>query len=240
MENNNSIPSKFQHLSNKLFFKITNAKEKHHDFQYVNGLNILDKEFQEEGSCVVGGLYFTDVEHIFKFLDYGIHLREIILPLDNPNFKCVKDDADKWRANMIILGKKYDLTNVDTFKYLVGLGADVKTINNCAVQLASENGHFEIVKYLIGLNADFKAGNNYAVRHASRNGHLEVVKFLVENGADFSVGSDDNNCAAVWALRNNHLEIVKYLVEKGIAIYPLKNNYYESIKSVVNKGIFLL
>jgi hypothetical protein len=103
MANNNLIPSKFQHLANKLFFKITNAKENHNGFQYVDGLNILDKEFQEEGSCVEGGLYFTDVQHIFDFLDYGIYLREIILPFNDPNFKCVKDKTNKWRANMMIL-----------------------------------------------------------------------------------------------------------------------------------------
>jgi hypothetical protein len=134
MENNNSFPFKFQHLVSKLFFKITNAKENHNGFQYVDGLNILDKEFEENGHCVNGGLYFTDIEHIFDFLDYGIHLREIILPINDPNFKCVKDEANKWRANMIILGKKYELSNVDTFKYLISLGADFKAGDNYAVR----------------------------------------------------------------------------------------------------------
>ena len=32
-------------------------------------------------------------------------------------------DNDKWRANMIILGKRYDLYNLDTFKYLIEFGA---------------------------------------------------------------------------------------------------------------------
>jgi ankyrin repeat protein len=239
---NNSILSKFQHLANKIFFKVTNAKENHNGFQYVDGLNILDKEFEEVGSCVVGGLYFTDAHHIFEFLDYGINLREIILPLNDPNFKCVKDQSNKWRANMIILGKKYDLTDVDTFKYLVGLGADFRAIddyatrktsedgyleiikylvsigadisarNNYAIKTASKNGRLEVVKYLVGLNADFKAGNNYAVRMASEKGHLDVVKFLVECGADFCA---DDAYAIRWAFINGHSEVVKYLIEKG-------------------------
>jgi ankyrin repeat protein len=221
MENNNSIPFKFQHLNNKLFFKITNTEENHNGFQYVDGLNILDKEFEEEGSCVPGGLYFTDVEHIFEFLDYGIHLREIILPFNDPNFKCVKDEANKWRANMIILGKKYDLCSVDTFKYLISLGADFKADNNHAIEWASENGHLEIVKYLVGLGANFRAGNNYAIRFASENGHLEVVKFLVDIGADFRA---NNNYAVKSASENNYLEVVKYLIGIG-SDFRAENNY---------------
>ncbi len=37
---------------NKTFYKITNATECHHGFQYNNGLNILTDAFAESGSCV--------------------------------------------------------------------------------------------------------------------------------------------------------------------------------------------
>ena len=53
----------------KIYYKITNKKECHNDFQYVDGLNVLDKPFEVEGSCVVGGLYFTTAKYIFNFLD---------------------------------------------------------------------------------------------------------------------------------------------------------------------------
>ena len=58
--------------------------------------------FNEEGSCVEGGLYFTTSEFICDYLHYGNILVEIFLPEDNNDFKMVKDpDDDKWRANMI-------------------------------------------------------------------------------------------------------------------------------------------
>ena len=102
-----------------MYYKITNEKENHHGFQYVNGLNILKDEFNDDPnqSCCKGGFYFTDIANIFKFISYGIYVREVILPISNTNFKIIKDD-DKWRANMIILGKRYDLYSVETFKYL--------------------------------------------------------------------------------------------------------------------------
>jgi len=65
--------------SNKLYFKITNSIENHHGFQYYDGLNILKEKFNDDptASCVPGGLYFTDAEHILEFLDYGIYLRAV-------------------------------------------------------------------------------------------------------------------------------------------------------------------
>src|SRR5437763_1492213 len=104
-----------------MYFKITNKKENHHEFQYVDGLNILKDTFNDnpEDSCCSGGLYFSDIANIFKFLDYGVYLRDVYLPTENSNFKMIQDKTkDKYRANMIILGERRDLSNVDTFKYL--------------------------------------------------------------------------------------------------------------------------
>ena len=96
-----------------------------------------------------GGLYFSDAKNIFKFLDNGIYLREVFLPTDNPNFKMVKDPkGDKWRANMIILGKRYDLSNVETFKYIIDLGANIHANNDEALRCSVGKGYSEVYDYL--------------------------------------------------------------------------------------------
>ena len=103
-----------------MYYKITNEKENHHGFQYSDGLNILIDDFNNDPnqSYCKGGLYFTDAANIFEFLDYGIYLREITLPISDQNF-CMVKDKNKWRANMIILGERYELSNVNTFKLLI-------------------------------------------------------------------------------------------------------------------------
>jgi ankyrin repeat protein len=68
----------------------------------------------------------------------------------------------------------------------VSQGADVTDNNNYAVQVASMNGHLEVVKYLVSQGADVTADTyavRWAVQVASANGHLEVVKYLVSQGA---------------------------------------------------------
>src|SRR5437870_4621249 len=190
-----------------LYFKITNKEENHHGFQYKSGLNILEDEFAETGSCVKGGLYFTSVEHIFNYLDYGIYLREVFLPEDDPTFKMVKDpEGNKWRANKIILGNRFLLSDVNTFNLVIENVTDIHAYNELAIIWTSRKGHLEIVKFLIEKGADIHSNNNYALRWASKKGHLEIVKFLIEKGADIH---SNNNYALRWASNNGHFEIVK-------------------------------
>jgi len=205
----------------KLYFKITNAKENHHGFQYCDGLNILTEEFNDDpdATCVTGGFYFTDAEHILEFLEYGIYLREITLPIHDPDFKMVQD-YNKWRANKIILGKKYNLCDVSTFKYLKDQGSSFN--NDFLLQYASKNkSHPEVIQFSILEGANIHTGNDYAVRLASKIGHLKVVQFLVSNGADIHA---DNDYAVRFASRNGHLDVVKFLISKGANIHSYNDS----------------
>ena len=203
-----------------MYFKITNEKENHHGFQYVDGLNVLLDDFNDDPnqSCCKGGFYFTDAINIFKYLGYGIYLREIILPVTNPNFRMVKVGGYKWRANMIILGKRYELSNIDTLKYLI----ELETNKNCACVQSARYGYLELVKYLAENGADINANNDYAFRQSARYGHLEVVKYLVEHGrADIHA---NNDYALGLSAKNGHLDVVKFLVENGANIHA-DNDY---------------
>lgn len=126
-----------------MYYKVTNAQEKHHNFQYVDGLNILKDPFRPTGSCVPGGLYFTTKEHIHEFYDWGIHIREIELPMGDSDFQMMRDPAgNQYRANKIILGKKYSLLDFATYDQL---GLDVPKME-LLVNMATVNGCAHILK----------------------------------------------------------------------------------------------
>jgi len=212
-----------------MYFKITNLNENHHGYQYKDGLNVLDKEFDNnpKNSCTKGGLYFTNKEFIQKFYFYGVHLRIVELPIDDPEFRMIKDpQGDKWRANKIILKERYSLADIGTYdkfeiyqlgllwasennhleivKYVIEKGADIHAENDSALCRASYHDHLEIVKLLIEKGADIHAGHEYALRKAFRYGHLEIVKLLIEKGADIYA---ENYCALIWAFENGHLKL---------------------------------
>jgi hypothetical protein len=102
-----------------MFCKITNENENHNGFQYVDGLNILDKPFQDQecGSCVPGGLYYTDKANLHYFYEYGVWIRIVSTPEDA---KVVEDPISfggrKWRTDKIILHDKYPLYDLGTIK----------------------------------------------------------------------------------------------------------------------------
>ena len=228
-----------------MYFKITNATENHHGFQYSNGLNVLREKFNDNpaDSCCAGGFYFTNAENIFKYLDYGIYLREVILPTENPDFRMIKDpEGDKWRANMIILGKRYDLYNIDTFEYLFKNGANIHASNDYVLCFSAASGHLDVIKFLIANGANIHVGDDYALRTSAVNGHSDVVKFLVEKGADIHVYNDHPlKCAA----HNGHFNSVKILVDNGANIhagndyalrYSAENGHLDVVKFLVENG----
>lgn len=138
----------------KKYYKITNAKEKHHGYQYKEGLNILDCKFDNDktNECSDGGLYFSDAKNILNFLDFGVNLREIYLPTSDKKLKYLKSDNDKWRANRIILGKKYSLSKTKTIKMLIKNGAKLQDFSHDLMDWAIENGCKKIIKFLVKKN----------------------------------------------------------------------------------------
>lgn len=66
----------------KIYFKVTNEKENHYELQYHDGLveDIIPFNDNSEDSCVEGGIYFTDLENIYEFFDYGCYIRPLTIP----------------------------------------------------------------------------------------------------------------------------------------------------------------
>ena len=203
-----------------VWLKIIKMDGYHYNHQYRDGLNVLKEKFNDnpEESCCSGGFYFTNAKYIFKYLGYGNYVGVIYLPESRSGFKLVEDiTGDRWRANMIILDERYDLSDVNTFKFLVDkFDADISVDNYYALIWAATAGYIDIVKFLVENGADVSVAKDLALRRAAKRGHYEIVKYLVKNGANVSA---DNDCALIWAAKRGHLKIVEYLVGKGANIH---------------------
>jgi hypothetical protein len=66
-----------------------------------------------------------------------MYLCNVYLPWRDKDLKIIKSYDNKWLANKIILGKKYELSNPDIFKYLVSIGTDITTHGYYAIEFAS-------------------------------------------------------------------------------------------------------
>lgn len=204
------IPQNKTSTDVSVYYKITNQNECHYGFQYEDGLNVLTEPFNGDpyDSCCPGGLYFTDINNIFKFLSYGCNLRIITLPTSNPDFKMIKDpQGDKWRANQIILGERYSLHKTDTFQMLKELGANIHMDKECLLKWASRQGYFEVVKFCVENGADIHVDDDTVLQIATMNGFLEIVKYLVEKGAHLC---SNRGYVLYWAEIYGHTNVIDF------------------------------
>jgi len=194
-------------MKNQIYLKITNSNETHHGLKFKRGLIEDPLKWNNDANCEPGGIYFTTPEHICDFISYGIWLREVTIP---KSAKIAHGD-NKSKANKLIFGKRRDLRKIETWEWLVSIGADIHADNDLALRLASQKDYFDIVKYLVEQGADIHAMSDLALRWASQYGHLDVVKFLVSKGADIHAWNDN---ALRLASQNGHTQIVNYLKKK--------------------------
>jgi len=175
--------------SNK-FFKITNDKENHFGFQYRDGLNVLTEEFNNDTkqSCCRGGFYFTDSENIFRFLWKGYYLRKVELPMGDPEFKIVYDiSGDKCRANKIILGERFLLSEKKTFEYLF---KEQKGNVEYALCWSLLNNNTEIAKFLINNGGNVYYSFGLPLRIIAEKGNVEILFFLREKNINIDTYGD--------------------------------------------------
>lgn len=112
----------------KKYYKILPSFENRCGFPYHTGFNDLTGHLDDEGRQLK--CYFTDVEHIFTYLNYGSIVRSVTFP----NTTIIQYDPEKmsvdgpeipgWYSECVILGKAQNL-NLKTIKKLIKEGADV-------------------------------------------------------------------------------------------------------------------
>jgi ankyrin repeat protein len=205
----------------KQFFKITNINENHHGFQYQDGLNILTESFNDnpQDSCVAGGFYITTVQYINNFYGYGVNLREVILPLDDSEFKIVEDPCgDKWRVNKLILGNKYSLYDPKTYE-LFFLNMQE---NHDIIIHACANGNIEFLEWWIE-NNDIEVCNDildnlnpcaYPLDIVSRHGNVDILQWWRTSELKFKYCQN----AIDWASSNGHINVLQWWQESGFEL----------------------
>jgi len=241
------------------FYKITNKCEKHYDFQYKDGLNELEEPFDDDAthSCVKGGLYITTLQYIVNFYEYGVNLRKVILPVNDPEFKIVKDpQGNKWRVNKLILGEKYSLYDPKTYElfgldisdnnYIIRWALAYENISflnwwidskqnlifngntiNMMFCAASKNGKVKSLQWLKKSSIKVTYDQD-SIDLASASGHANVLDWWLKSGLELKYSSYAMNTAS----ENGHIYILEWWKNSG-----LKLDYtHDAIKKAINKN----
>ena len=102
----------FKQLYKTEFYKILKNNLIHYDHQYIDGINICLEEFNPNGECSSGGLYFVEFNKISLWLNYTKELKYIV-KVDILDDSLIYVEKNKFKANkfLIDLSKKYEIND---------------------------------------------------------------------------------------------------------------------------------
>ena len=190
--------------NNLMYFKITNVDEKENNFIYHDGLNISDKSFYVNGL----GLCFTTIEYIPTFYDDGIWIREVEFPKDDPEFRMAKAPGGiEWVANKIILGPKYSLFDIETYKKF---GLDI-TKNDYIIDNASKIGNVAFLNWWKISGFDLKY-SKWSMDLASFHGFVIILDWWLDSGIEMKY----TERAIDFASANGRTDILDWWLKKKL------------------------
>jgi hypothetical protein len=129
MSNNiNMIVPRMHKNFNGFYYKIINSNLGNpHYVTYTIGQNSAPLQMLETNN----GIYFTDIKHIFAYLNYGPMLAEMIIPED----ATVNESSEQmhmhspvipgWNTNKVFIRRFYDINNLKVVDWLINHGADI-------------------------------------------------------------------------------------------------------------------
>ena len=114
------IGIEFKKKYGTVFYKILREDLTHHDFTFKEGINIDTNKFNPFGSCSKGGIYFTNYENIYDYLDYGINvcsvniLDDSLVYVEDKKFKADKIDIQ----NICLISDSVLFSNKTELEYM--------------------------------------------------------------------------------------------------------------------------
>ena len=170
----------------KTFYKFINKNMVHHDFKYMEGLNVDTRIFDPTGRCDGGGLYFTSINKLFRFKNFGEKIYKINIP---NSARCYLED-DKIKCDKIIIKYFDDIYNLKNY--------------DICIEAVKENGH--AIKYID--NKILEKNIDICIEAVKQNGDAiyYIDNKILEKNIDICIGAVKQNGCAICHIDNKTLE----------------------------------
>jgi hypothetical protein len=158
-------------LGTSTFFKFLREDLTHRNFTYKLGENVDVIPFNPSGRCKAGGLYFTTINHIFEFMDFGTQIGIIMLCPDSKVY--IEEEGNKYKTDKFIIE---EVVSVEEFidRFFPPLVSETVEQNGLALRLI-ENQTDEICLKAV-------KQNGFALRYVNNKTDKICLEAVKQNG----------------------------------------------------------
>ena len=221
-------------INSQIYFKITNRKENHHGFQYKDGLVSDIHPFNPSGCCSGGGLYFTTLEKLHMFEQFGTNIRPIVVPSGVPIYNEVCTSGSRQHASC----PKFHYKSKAPTVYLlpkIKLGSDesFRLLYNFELGNSDKNNQFAKSRMYLSDNPNsvWLYGGYYADRYIALPGN--------SYGTNNPLVPDDKKCKVPYAKKRKFHPEHKQLVHCKVKHLILQNKMDELFALIYEKKTLL-
>lgn len=187
----------FNKIYRDTMVRLTREGEKHHEHQYITGLNVDRLTFNPSGECSPGGLYFCTLAAVQNWRDNHVYLRWVTIPDDAQVY--VMDD--QFKCDKFILSERESIVNA--------LARNVRRSNLCrdTPYIGAEFNHIVAETTLTFVQLAAAAGVDkersadqafYSIHEIPFHIHGETAAHLVKIPADAEIKTVGQHFVADW------------------------------------------
>ena len=248
----------FPILSTNLI-KLTNDEENHNGFQFVTGINEDTVEFNPEGECKKGGIYFTDIDDFIYWIGYRYRLKYCRKLKLLPDSK-VYIETFGFKADKIILDERVEIKDMGVWEdeaycsKVVGIyePALLYIKNKCKkFQLESVSKFRTAIRYIDNPDEEIQLAavksDGKAIKYIYKNNKNNInenikIAAVEQNGRAIKYIENPDKNIQLAAVKQNGFSI-KYinLPSKEIELAAIRQNGFSifSIKKIKLEHLFV-
>jgi len=175
-------------LYGEVFYKIISDNCTHNNYIYKLGENVDSEEFNPDGECCCGGLYFTTKENVRLYTTYGTKVG-IININDKEDVWC---ETDKFKVHRLCL-----LEIISLEEYINTLGED-----EIVKYVSANEKMFELVKnQTYSLCLKIVKQNGQLIKYIENQTEIICIEAVKENGMALEFVKDQNEIICLEAVR---------------------------------------
>ncbi|AVL94050.1 putative ankyrin repeat protein [Megavirus vitis] len=195
----------------KMMYKIITPESDIITNETYNDTSFLNSNlYSYDGSYFKGGIYFTTIRYVLKYINCGTHLAEVHLPVNDPDFKFSSSSIHDggitditYRANKVIFKNLKPLDKIETFNFLSENGADIKNHYQDLLEWCIDHNNITILNWLLKFNIRLSDINYHNILiHCLTRNNFDAYKILIDENKNIKNNKYITNLADDWRIKS--------------------------------------